>query len=332
MANKFVVTVGNQVVYTGRDGVMVAAVVARAVTLTTENLKEVGEYIHKEWVREAQTSSKFATPSQSHRERRGVDYRADYIKGIERPVVAGGALDIQMRDMTALKVEMGWAPPQSGVDRDGIGMWDGEKHDLRPWLFSFGTIRTVNGKRYRNLRFVGPNKKAQIDALVNEAMSQFDADRNSGHRESYERDQRAQAEEGYRAAIVMSNRNPGTWTMSGAQLAHAPTAAHNHVSWLYNKARPMRGDDVTDKNYFKYRTRDTAIIHVNARGTKFKTFRTVFEDAKEQSFPDSFHSAGIKPVGLITGANAPVAKKLRDAIKNVLAGKRPDGGTRGNRP
>lgn len=338
MGRKYVVTAGNQVVYTGADGVMVAAVVARAVTLTTENLKAVGEYIHKEWIKEAQTSTKFVPPKQSYHAWRDVDYRADYIRGIERPVVAGGSLDIQMRDMKALKVELGWAPPQTGSERDGLGMWDGEKHDLRPWLFSFGTIHTVDGKRYRNLRFIGPNKDTQVAALMSTVMGQFDADaRYSSNpaamaklRERYERDQRAQAEHAYANALSTSRRANGKWTMREAQLSHVQAAMHNHVNWLYDKARPMHSTDENDRRWFEHVDSDFVRAHAKAPGTKFKTFRTVFEDTTRQTFSDSFYSAGIKPVGLITGKDAPVAKKLRDAIRNVLSNKQPDGTTNGH--
>lgn len=339
--HKFTVIAGNQVLYRGADGSAAAAVVAKAVMLTEQKLKAVAAYVYEEWKSEVRSSERIPQPDHSWRD---VDYRQDYLRGIKPPMVARGTLRLELSDTAALKVEAGWVPPHSADERDGIGGYDGSVHDLRPWLFSFGTIHTVKGrsgkdgstdkrnknrgKRYRNLRFITPQMSKQIDALLKPFVdSLHDEEHDEQTRNRIMRNAKRSVAAAYHEAIV---NIPFTrrYTMTGAKLAHEATAELHHVHWIYHKARPYQTSKGSYGGWMTHRDPKRVANHMKNEATRFKTFRTIFENADDQN-PGAFFTRGIKPANLITGKRAPVAIKLRQAIRNVIAGKNPDG-TDGN--
>lgn len=338
---KFSVLLGNQVLYRGGDGSAAAAVVARAVMLTEKKLRAVADYVYKEWQDAVAQSPDIPQPEHSWRD---VDYRADYMRGLKRPTVANGMLTVGLHDTAALKVEAGWAPPHGADERDGIGTYDGGVHDLRPWLFSFGTIHQVKGrsgkdgstdkrnknrgKRYRNLRFITPQMSAQISALLKPYVeSLHDEEHDERKRKRLIANARRSVAAAYHEAITKIKRTT-RYTMKGARLAHEATAELHHTSWIYHKARPYQTSKGTYGGWFTHRDPQRVRNHMTNEATRFKVFRTIFEDANDPK-SQAFFTKGIKPAGLISGKRAPIAIKLRQAIRNVIAGKNPDG-TDGN--
>lgn len=67
--------------------------------------------------------------------------RQAYLKGIEEPTVDKGKITLRLRGFEAVKVERGWAPPQTrgGNMADGIGTYTGRPMDMRPLLLYSGS-------------------------------------------------------------------------------------------------------------------------------------------------------------------------------------------------
>jgi hypothetical protein len=330
---KYRVLAGNQVLYRGSDDRVVAAVVAKAITITEEKLKAVGNYVYGEWVREVQTSNRIHKPLNSWRD---VDYRKDYMNGLQRPTVFAGALTLQLTDPAALKVELGWAPPHGADEQDGLGRYDGDYHDLRPWLFSFGKIRQVKkgrraGAYYRNLRFITPNMAKQLDALVEQAMVQVHLETQAAGLKLSEAEQAATMKRMRRAfarayhGAIDQGKKTRKYSMWGAKLGNTVLADPGHVTSLYDRARPFLGKQGPGGPWFKHIERKRVKLHMMHEKTQFKTFRMIFKERRWNTNSESFFTRGIEPAGLISGRRAPVAMKLRQAIRNVIAGKNPDG-------
>jgi len=303
----------------------------------------VARYIDEAWRREVATTDRISEPSFALR---NVDYRNQYIKGIHVDS-AGSQLKLELRGKDAMMVELGWSPPLSGNFHDGIGTYDGTARDLRPWLFSFGTIRVVKGratkggksnskrnqnvgKTYRNLRFIAPAMAAQIEALVQPMFEAHMAQAESRHERVSKHDQRKlltkmrrNMQDSYEDSVTESK--DGSYTAGQVKMDKVDARAHPaHANWLYHNARAMKDNKPEDHEWVRGEYETVRAKQIGKR-TKFKVFRTIFEDPNAGSNPRSFFSVGVKPAGLISGPKAPIAMKLRDAIKNVISGRSPDG-------
>lgn len=332
-----------QTVYMGSDSRLAAAAVAKLITLTSAQLQKIGDDVYKQWVEEARVNADFPSPTSGSW--RDVDYRADYIRGIQPPKVSDGKLQLTIAGNDALRVELGWAPPTTAHLEDGIGKYDGSIHDLRPWLMKFGRVHMHKEKgAYRNLRFIGPGMTKQIAKVVPLLEAQWKSLMVSEGKHVSERMQRRQH---YKMLAVMRNvyansvrrvggsgedddgddRSPGLFTAGGLKTKtnwHSPdeqdaipTAAPHHKVWLYGNARPNATQAVDDHRWF-VGTRKSVKKHVEGNRTMWKSFRTIW--ANPEINPDSFLTRGIKPARLISGKKSPVAKMLRDALRAVLLG------------
>lgn len=312
---------------------MAAAVVARTIMLTEQKLRAIGDYVYEKWVNEVQTSNRIPQPNHTWRD---TNYRQDYLRGLKRPAVFGDTLSLQLTDPAALKVELGWAPPRGADELDGLGEYDGKLHDLRPWLFKFGKIRKVKhgkrrGKLYRNLRFITPGMEAQIQAMVDRDMADVLRQSTALGLEVSEEEQAnmvKRMKKSYRAAYhgaIAQAKGSGRYSMWGAKLGARSKAEFYHVTSLYDRARPFRSAEGPGGAWFKHLEKKRVKLHMMNKSTNFKTFRIIFKDRNANTNPDSYFTKGIAPANLISGRRAPVAMALRQAVKNVIAGKNPDG-------
>ena len=123
MANRMTVEVRRagawQPIYTGSDQRQVAAVVGRLATIDEAKLRKIGDTIYKQWLNLATTSNDFPEPDSGSW--RDVNYRQDYIAGIQQPIVQNGNLNLSMKGDDALRVELGSSPPRTARMADGIG-------------------------------------------------------------------------------------------------------------------------------------------------------------------------------------------------------------------
>lgn len=312
---------------------MAAAVVARTITLTEQKLRAIGDYVYDKWVQEVQTSNRIPQPNHTWRD---TSYRQDYMRGLQRPSVFADTLTLQLTDPAALKVELGWAPPRGADELDGLGEYDGRLHDLRPWLFKFGKIRKVQhgkrrGKLYRNLRFITPGMEEQVQAMVDRDMGNVLSEFTAAGIEVSEEEQAnmvKRMKRSYRAAYhaaVRQGKKTRRYSMWGAKLGARSRAEPYHVTSLYDRARPFRSAEGPGGAWFAHHEKRRVKLHMMHKKTNFKTFRIIFKDRNANTNSMSYFTKGIAPANLISGRRAPVAMALRQAVRNVIAGKNPDG-------
>jgi hypothetical protein len=331
-----------QVVYTGSDQRQVAAVVGRLITLDEDKLRKIGDTIYRKWIQLAHDSNDFPEPDSGSW--RDVNYRQDYIAGIQQPMVQHGNLNLSLKGEDALRVELGWAPPRTAHMADGIGKYDGEKHDLRPWLFQFGRIHVHQTKgRYRNLRFIGPGMTKQIAKvmpllekqwqtymeyngkqvsknMLNRARQRMGAvmtnvyhaaaQRYGGEGEDADDDH-----DGYEAFHAVGLKRKAPWRTPG-EIEELPKMAAHHRTWLYGGGRAAASQALDDHHWFSSRKRTTVLKHIKDNKTVWKVFRTIWEDTNQQE--GAFFTRGIRPARLISGPKAPIAQALREAIKAAI--------------
>lgn len=116
--------------------------------LSTEALKTIASHINQAW---RMIAAKKLARAKSH-------YLPEYVAGISDVNISGNTVKLKLRTFDAVKIELGWAPPQNrgSTMADGIGKYDNHPHDMRPMLLWSGAqpktrITKTRGNRKKHL-------------------------------------------------------------------------------------------------------------------------------------------------------------------------------------
>jgi hypothetical protein len=104
------------------------------------------------------------------------------------------------------------------------------------------------------------------------------------------------------------------------------TGTARHYAWIY--ARVRKNFETADAGLAKnktYSARDSRGKRVKRRQGQFTVFRTI-SDSPEQVGRRLWFSAGIRPVNL----REKLGEAINEAIRNMIAGRNPDGSERGS--
>lgn len=113
--------------------------------LTEAAVRSIAADIKREW--EALAREKLAVSPNPHRQANPA-HIPRYIAGMGDVKVEGNRIRLHLRSFDAVRLEYGWAPPETPGARleDGLGKYDGRPHDMRPLLL-YGGKAPVQTKR-----------------------------------------------------------------------------------------------------------------------------------------------------------------------------------------
>ncbi len=112
------------------DGIIqdVLDLVANQISEEVENnASDIASEVQRAWVEEAQDK---LNGREKHLQR--------YLAGIQPVLVTRGGVELRLSNFDAVQVERGWAPPDTNKREDGLGRYDGQAHDMRPFLLKGG--------------------------------------------------------------------------------------------------------------------------------------------------------------------------------------------------
>jgi hypothetical protein len=336
----------NHVRYEGTDLRQLTLSILALYTITDDDLVDLGDYVQAQWKKLARETDTIQAPSNSWRQ---TDYRQQYLDGIKYWENRNNSMVFRLIGAQANAVEHGWAPPTSSAWADGIGQYDGQVHDLRPWLLTSGhpsvkmagmnkaDIDKVDpedlGKKksrsganlYRILKFDTPALSEVIDQTathmlaMENAKAVTDQQAAMSERESKRFLKRKQRELTHTARSLIDKDKDGNITfkpLDFSELAPAPDTYGEHVKWVYHQSY-MNADNKPFANMTQ------ALRHVMHKA-KFTVFRTITDSEKQKS-RKLFYSKGIKPAKLMSEADSPLVNIVRQSIINLLSGKTVDG-------
>jgi hypothetical protein len=351
-----------RLVYDGTDPHQLAVKIMATFAMDQGKLNKIAKYAQKEWVRLANSPDYIEEKKHTWSNR---DYRADYLAGISVEKNGSDGITLSLKGPKANAVELGWAPPSTSEWADGIGTYDGSHKDLRPWLLGAGdaSVKHVIGKKkkaqsvdssdddemdttgvsksgatmYRVIRFDAPAYSEVVDQTADHLAKLEDANRilkqqaemTAKQRTKFVAKLRGDMMSNAMAAARQYVKNPQYDERTGmlkpfkpldfSSVEPAQDTYGEHMKWVYNNAK------TTEQAPFK--TLTSAVRYLMHKA-KFSVYRTI-TDSDEQKGRRLFFSAGVAPAGIITtgrhGKMAPLAKILRQAIKNVMLGRAPDG-------
>jgi len=350
-----------RLVYDGTDPHQLSAKIIATLSVDKGKMRKIAKFAHSEWVRLASGGEYIEDKKHAWSDR---DYRAEYLAGI-RVEDQGDGVVLSLQGPRANAVELGWAPPTTSEWADGIGTYDGTHKDLRPWLLGAGdaTVKHVmaRGKKkkadddegpdeldntgvsksgatmYRVIKFDAPSFSEVVDHTAAHLAQLEDANRLLKHQAEMTEKQRTKLITSLRLEMMNKAmtaarnyvKNPEYDERTGmlkpfkpidfSAVEPAQNTYGEHMKWVYNNAK------TTEQAPFK--TLASAVRYLMHKA-KFSVYRTI-TDSDEQKGRRLFFSAGVAPAGIITagphGKTAPLAKIIKQAIKNVMMGLAPDG-------
>jgi hypothetical protein len=319
-----------KVIYRGTDINRLTMAVIHQVGFSEEQGVEIGDYIYATW---KQHASQIEQRSQSWR---ATDYRQDYMEGMQVWTRRGRDLVFALHGARANAVEHGWAPPSSQDWADGIGTYDGEYKDMRPWLLHSGHPQVRHTNRdpkkgtdftvYRFLKFDTPELSQMVETTAQHLAATEAAKMLADHQTQMNDEARerliasARKQIQHTARSSLERREDGSLVFRPLDLKHVPpTPAYGeHHNWIYHGAS-MQSD-------LPFKTVRAAMKFAMHKA-KFTVFRTI-TDSQQQLDRKLFFTKGISPAKLISDQNSPVVQAAKQAIINVMSGKNPDGSER----
>lgn len=327
-----------RVLYKGHDLHRLTMVVMSQVGYTEEQGWEIGDHIYDTWKHLVLTSDAIQEKSSTWRV---TNYRDDYMSGINQKrgwFHRGRDLVFQLEGEKANAVEHGWAPPNSAQWGDGIGTYDGEYKDLRPWLLYSGhsQVRTLKPNKknkaapfslYRYLKFDTPKLGQMLENTAQHLLSLENAKQLAEMQTELNEEDRERLLANSRKALQHTARSSlernkdGDLVFRPLDMRNIPAAKDTygeHHKWLYNQA--------TMKGPVPFKTVRAAMRHA-MHTAQFTVFRTI-TDSQAQIDRKLFFSKGIKPAKLLIDPNSPVVAAAKEAIINIMSGKNADGSER----
>jgi hypothetical protein len=314
--------------YKGSDLNRLVMTVLSQVGFTEEQGVEIGDHIQQTW---NQHASKI--PSGSH-SWRTTDYNRDYKEGIQVWRRRGQDLVFALHGEKANAVELGWAPPKSSEWGDGIGTYDGEVHDLRPWLLHSGhpQVRHAKPKKdgpssfatYRFLKFDAPKLSEMLETTAQHMVTMENAKHvaehqtamNDADRERMLGDARKKMQHTARSSVGRDESGRIVFRpLDFKDVPPAPDTYGQHHRWIYHGA--------TMQSEVPFKTMRAAMKFIMHQA-QFTVFRTI-TDSESQINRKLFFSRGIAPAKLISDSTSPVVTAAREAIINIMSGKNADG-------
>jgi hypothetical protein len=319
-----------KVIYRGTDINRLTLEIISRFGFSEDQGVEVGDYVQATW---KQHASQIEQRTESWR---ATDYRADYMAGIQVWRRRGRDLVFALHGDKANAVEHGWAPPTTQDWADGIGTYDGEYKDMRPWLLHSGhpQVRRTNRDPkkdtdftvYRFLKFDAPALSEMVEttsqhlAAVETAkmLKDHQTQMNDADRERLLSNARKQIRHTARSSL--DRAEDGSIVFRPLDLRHVPPAPAygEHHNWIYHGA--------TMQNMIPFKTMRAALKFAMNKA-KFTVFRTI-TDSQQQIDRKLFFTRGISPAKLISDQNSPVVEAAKQAVMNVMSGKNPDGSER----
>jgi len=336
----------NRVRYEGNDLRQLTISILSLYTLTDDDLIDLGDYVQGQWKKMARESDAIQEKSNPWRQ---TNYRDEYMRGIKNWNHRGNGMVFTLEGAQANAVEHGWAPPTSSSWADGIGTYDGQAHDLRPWLLLSGhpSVRIAGlgskgidevepediGKKksrsganfYRVLKFDTPALSQVIEetathmlAMENaKALTNQQAAMNEREARRFLKRTQKKLKHTARSMIdVDKDGNIAFKPIDFSELPPAPDTYGEHVKWVYHQA-------YMNKDNKPFQSTTQAMRHIMHKA-KFTVFRTITDSEKQQS-RKLFYSKGIKPARLMSEPDSPLSNIVRQSIINLLSGKTVDG-------
>jgi hypothetical protein len=319
-----------KVIYRGSDINRLTMGIISRLGFSEEQGVDIGDYVQATWKHHA---SQIQARTESWR---ATDYRQDYMDGIQVWRRRGRELVFALHGAQANAVEHGWAPPTTQDWADGIGTYDGEYKDMRPWLLHSGHPQVRHTKReakkdtdftvYRFLKFDTPALSEMVETTAQhlaatetaKALADHQTQMNDADRERLLAAARKKIQHTARSSIHRDES--GQIMFRPLDMKDVPPAAAygEHKSWIYHRATIQ--DDIPFKTM-------RAAIKFAMHKAQFTVFRTI-TDSQQQIDRKLFFSKGISPAKLISDQNSPVVEAAKQAIMNVMSGKNPDGSER----
>lgn len=324
--------------YEGNDLRQLTLAILSMYTITEDDLIDLGDYVQAQWKKMAQETDAIQEKSGVWRQ---TNYRDDYMRGIKNWNHRGQGMVFTLEGAEANAVEHGWAPPTSSSWADGIGKYDGEYHDLRPWLLHSGhsSVRVVKGNdeegtgkksrsgatMYRILKYDTPALSQVIEQTSQHMLAMENAkafmqqQQAMSAREAKRFLKRKQRELRHTARSQIDMTHEGNIAFKPidfSELPPTPDAYGEHVKWVYHQAY------MTSENK-PFQNMTQAMRHIMNKA-KFTVFRSI-TDSEQQKSRKLFYSKGIKPAKLMSEVDSPLSNIVRQSIINLLSGKTVDG-------
>jgi hypothetical protein len=333
--------------------------IAASCTMTENDVLELGDYIQGQWKKLINESSRVQNKTHAWRD---TDYRAQYMSGVQHWRHKPNGIVFTLAGAEAHAVELGWAPPRSSQWVDGIGTYDGEYKDLRPWLLNHSnpsvkiaglrsdrgtssrarpwqisaqeapeligeTMSKTGASVYRFLKFDAP-AFGEITEQTADNIIKTNKVTENDQTDDYVKNYNAQIEAGreaHKKALLRTARHHISKDRDG-NITFKPID-YSHLP----PAEDTFGEHVKwvyHKPYLqntkKFKSMNQAMRFI-VHKARFTVFRTI-TDSHQQIRRRVFFSKGIKPANLISEPTSPLLGIIRRAITNLLTGKNPEGG------
>ncbi len=343
--------------YEGTDLRQLTLTLTNMYTMTLDDLVDLGDKVQAEWKKLAQSSSDIQEPNNTWRK---TDYRQQYMSGIKPWQLRENSIAFRLIGAEANAVEHGWAPPTSSEWADGIGQYDGNHHDLRPWLLDHGHpsvmlagLRSMRGTGYtyapykvsvkdsyqdvgetksrtgatvyRILKFDAPALSQVIEETATHMLAMENA-------EAAVKQQQAMSEREAERFIKRTKRELRHTARSNISMDKNGNIQFKPIDFSELAPSPdAYGEHVKWVYHQAYMNQETksfkdmnqAMRHVMHKA-KFTVFRTITDSEKQKS-RRLFYSKGIKPAKLMSEPDSPLVDIVRKAIINALSAKTVDG-------
>lgn len=323
-----------RVKYNGTDLRRLSITIVTETAFTDDDIIDLGDYAQQQWKDLARSSDAIQEPTHPWRM---TDYRAEYLAGINQWRHRGRDVVLSLSGERANGIEHGWAPPKSSAWADGIGNYDGEHHDMRPWLLTSGhpSVHTVVPKKgkaksksgatlYRVLKYDTPALSEMLDQTASHlatlenvrSLVARQTEMNEQDRKRFLQQTRTRLYHTARSSMVRDE--DGTLRFRALDMSDVDPATGTygeHYNWVYHNA--------SIQHMPPFKTMKAAMNFVMHKA-RFTVFRTITDSSSQQD-RKLFYTQGIRPAGLISTPTSPLVQVIRQALINLVAGKMPDG-------
>lgn len=232
----------------------------------------------------------------------------DYLEGIRPADIRNNKVQLRLSGYKAVQVEMGWAPPgqKGAAPADGLGTFDGQVHDMRPFLLhgstgwegqqGSATVETdKDGFAYKILRlpFEGAKHSDFTEATHEYLQARVQAKPESPDYVTAETASRAtkrfKAHVGKMIAAARERSPDGDAALSDKAVKGIPKSG-TAIFWSETMDSPHV---IRHRNYLYKGLRAT---HGGKSKFTFHTLRTISDNPRQA---DLWKTAGIPPAGIL---------------------------------
>jgi len=280
--------------------------IQKALTMVTDELSKIGKSAAAEAASEIdQAWRQLASEKLGGRGK----HLARYLDGIQPAVISGNKVQLKIRGHQALQVEMGWAPPdnQGAAPEDGLGTYDGQAHDMRPFLLwgkdkwneeaGNGPKTSEDGFAYKVVKmpFEGASHSDFTNA-THEYLQSRTAPKKAFDDPSLSPEQSSASGKRFKARVsrlLADARQGGVANLASDATDGIP--ASRTILWSETMENPV---EIRHRNYLFKGLRAT---HAGKKGKySFHLLRTISNDPKQA---DLWQAVGIAPAGVLEDPN-----------------------------